>query len=64
MEIPRNFFLTTSRNSNSFLLDPCNFRMLFLKYPWKITALKPRLDIFWNSQILKHLQRPNAVTTL
>ena len=28
------FFLSTPRNSTSFLTDPWNFQMLFLQYPW------------------------------
>ena len=43
MEIPHDLFLNTHENLKSFLIviDPWNFRMLFLQYPWKIHALNP-----------------------
>ena len=50
MEIPHGFFLNTPGNSTSFLIDPWNFYMFFLQFPWKLHVLKPRcLDFFWNS---------------
>ena len=39
MEIPHEFFLNTPENSTSFLIDPWNFRMLCLEYPWKFRLL-------------------------
>ena len=35
------FFLNTPGNSTSFLLDPWNFLMLFLQYPWKFRVFNP-----------------------
>ena len=45
------FFLYTSGNSTPFLIDPRNFHMFFLQYPWKFHVLNPRycFDFFWNS---------------
>ena len=39
MEIPHKFFLSTPRNSTSFLIDPWHFHMLIPQYPWKVHAL-------------------------
>ena len=36
MEIPYNFLLNSPGNSTSFLIDPCNIRMHFLQYTWKL----------------------------
>ena len=53
MEIPNEFFLNTPGNPTSFLIDPWNFDMLFLQYPWIFHVLNhpqpPCLDFFWNS---------------
>ena len=49
-EIQHDFYLITPRNSTSFSIDPWNFHMIFLLYPWKLHALNhPWLDFFWNS---------------
>ena len=49
-------FLYYPWNSNSFLLVPWNFQMLFLhSIPIKFHVLKPRccFDLFWNSLVTK-----------
>ena len=56
MEIPNEFFLNTPGNPTSFLIDPWNFDMLFLQYPWIFHVLNhpqpPCLDFFWNSPFI------------
>ena len=34
-------YLNTPGNSTSFLIDPWNFRIFFLQYPWKFHAFNP-----------------------
>ena len=65
MEIPSTwmFFLSPPQNSTSFLIDPSNFHMLFLQYPWTFHFLHPpphptptptphfNFSFFWNSPI-------------
>ena len=56
MEIPNEFLLNTPGNPTSFLIDPWNFDMLFLQYPWIFHVLNhpepPCLDFFWNSPFI------------
>ena len=46
MEILHNFFLITPENSTSFSINPRNFHMLFLQYPWKFHILNRPVWIF------------------
>ena len=48
MEIP-HFFLITTRNSTTFLIDPQNFHKLFLKCPCKFHILNPPFGFFLHS---------------
>ena len=47
-----SFYLNTHGKSASFSIDPWNFYILFLQYPWKFHVLNPTcLVFFWNSPI-------------
>ena len=49
IEIPYDFFWMTPVNAISFCIDPKNFHILFIQYPWKFHVVNlPVCIFFWN----------------